>query len=110
MTRRDNNRNDSDLVTGSVIVDWLLGFLPTIISPVLFCFGGMIPIVFYFSKRDRYPVLAKGVWAGLVTLGAVIVVAACALGWWGGQRQRQHTLGSTPGSACFKRLAPAVSK
>lgn len=66
-------------VTGVRWLDWLLGFTLTIVSPLLLCFGGMIPILAYFRMRERRSPLAQGIFAGLVTLSAAVFVGTLVL-------------------------------
>lgn len=61
-------------LTGSTAVDTVLGFLFVVAGTLCFCAGAMVPIVFYVTKRPRYPALCNGIGLGLVTQGVSTIV------------------------------------
>lgn len=65
--------NHPKQLTGSPILDGMLGFLFVVAGALCFCAGAMVPIVFYVTKRPRYPALCNGIGVGLVTLGVTTI-------------------------------------
>lgn len=61
-------------ITGNAFLDGVLGFLFVVAGALCFCAGAMVPIVFYVTKRPRYPALCNGIGLGLVTLGVTTIV------------------------------------
>lgn len=67
----DGARQIGRFWTGTKAGDYAAGFLLTLVSPLLFCFGGMIPILAYARYRAQYPALGRAIGLGLLVLAVV---------------------------------------